>query len=556
MQATEELTPQREKMMDFKYKSGSRPLAGYTIHRGLGTGGFGEVYFATSDGGKEVALKLIRRNLDVELRGVKQCLNLKHPNLLSIFDVRESDDGETWIIMEYIAGPSLLQRLEASPRGLPPDEVFAWLKDIAAALDYLHQCGVVHRDLKPGNIVRETGMVKVSDYGLSKFIAAGRKSGQTQSIGTVHYMAPEIATGKYGKGVDVYAAAIVAYEMLTGEVPFDGETAGEILMKHLTSAPDLSRVDATLRPIFERALAKEPDDRTPSVGAFVAALQAAMTGAPVPAEAVFAGGEAKSTPSGQPKVPPQAKPQPNRLELEGMELAAKKNHAARQRWGASIPPPPGTVKALRRSISDTLWTFFMAGLLSMILPILVMTAMWFLRRSVPEVDSYVSLSVVTGLASWVVLACSCIWSNTPPDGSVRRLQLLLLGLVLGAVALMLNIWLGSIPTLRGSLTWEELATAPELRRTLAPLVMVYVTLFGLMLVIPNWYDYACRTRRDKFALHRVIWPGLVALVLATILGPGPEPFWLAAVFAMTAMIVQWLSPHEPRRPRFRFGGWE
>ena len=90
--------------MKFAYPSGSRPLEGYTVKRGIGRGGFGEVYYATSDAGKEVALKLIRRNLDIELRGVTQCLNLKHPNLLALFDIRQDDQGDSWVVMEYVGG--------------------------------------------------------------------------------------------------------------------------------------------------------------------------------------------------------------------------------------------------------------------------------------------------------------------------------------------------------------------------------------------------------------------------------------------------------------------
>src|SRR5215813_12354496 len=90
----------------FFYASGARPLNGYTIKRGIGHGGFGEVYFATSDAGKEVAIKLIRRNLDIELRGVTQCLNLKHPNLLALYDVRQDDDGDNWVVMELVSGES------------------------------------------------------------------------------------------------------------------------------------------------------------------------------------------------------------------------------------------------------------------------------------------------------------------------------------------------------------------------------------------------------------------------------------------------------------------
>src|SRR4029079_5012725 len=91
----------------FKYASGSRPLDGFTIKRGIGRGGFGEVYFATSDAGKEVAIKRIERNLDVELRGVSQCLNLKHPNLIDLYDIRYDATGDAWVVMEYVAGPSL-----------------------------------------------------------------------------------------------------------------------------------------------------------------------------------------------------------------------------------------------------------------------------------------------------------------------------------------------------------------------------------------------------------------------------------------------------------------
>ena len=98
--------------------SSARPLDGYTLKRGVGRGGFGEVYFATSDAGKEVALKLIRRNLDVEIRGVTQCLNLKHPNLIDLYDIRYDDLGDAWVVMEYVAGASLKDTIDRNPNGL------------------------------------------------------------------------------------------------------------------------------------------------------------------------------------------------------------------------------------------------------------------------------------------------------------------------------------------------------------------------------------------------------------------------------------------------------
>ncbi|MGA2064773.1 MAG: serine/threonine-protein kinase [Thermoguttaceae bacterium] len=256
----------------FFYASGSRPLEGYTLKRGVGQGGFGEIYYATSDAGKEVALKLVRRNLDVELRGIRQCLNLKHPNLLNLFDIRQDAHGDTWVVMEYIAGRCLEDVLADHPSGLPPGEVLAWVHGIGAGLAYLHDRGIVHRDLKPGNVFSDEGIVKIGDYGLSKFISCSRRSGHTESIGTVHYMAPEVATGRYGKEIDIYALGVMLYEMLTGRVPFDGESVGEVLMKHLTAQPDVSMLAEPYRSIVARALQKDPERRFGSVGQMLAAL--------------------------------------------------------------------------------------------------------------------------------------------------------------------------------------------------------------------------------------------------------------------------------------------
>ncbi|TWU28082.1 Serine/threonine-protein kinase PrkC [Bythopirellula polymerisocia] len=249
----------------FTYPSGSRPLDGYTIKRGVGRGGFGEVYYAVSDAGKEVALKLIRRNLDVELRGVTHCLNLKHANLVAVYDIRSDENDDRWVVMEYVSGESLENAIDRHPNGMPADLAIAWFSGIAAGVAYLHDHGIVHRDLKPANIFLDEDTVKIGDYGLSKFISCSRRSGQTESVGTVHYMAPEIANGRYGREIDTYALGIILYEMLTGHVPFEGESVGEVLMKHLTAEPDLGALAEPYRSVVQGAMNKDPESRLRSV---------------------------------------------------------------------------------------------------------------------------------------------------------------------------------------------------------------------------------------------------------------------------------------------------
>ncbi|GIK15410.1 MAG: hypothetical protein BroJett003_03740 [Planctomycetota bacterium] len=251
--------------MAFSFKHGDRVLDQYTIQRAVGRGGFGEVYYALSDGGREVAIKHLRDNPDVELRGVAHCINLKSPHLVSIFDVRKNEAGEYFIIMEYISGASLRDLLTAEPHGLGVAKAVFFLKGIASGLSYLHERGIVHRDLKPGNIFYDDGYVKIGDYGLSKFISVSRHSVQTASVGTVHYMAPEVGSGSYTRSIDVYALGVILYEMLLGRVPFEGASMGEVLMKHLTQQPEVDRLPAPFAQVIRKALAKDPKDRYATV---------------------------------------------------------------------------------------------------------------------------------------------------------------------------------------------------------------------------------------------------------------------------------------------------
>ena len=256
-------------MHTYQYQPGDKPLAGYTIKSAAGHGGFGEVYYAVSDAGREVALKAVQGYEQIELRGIRQCMNLKSPHLVTIFDVKHNDKGQPFVLMEYVSGPSLRDLIDESPGGLGEEKTAFFLREIAKGLSYLHDCGIVHRDLKPANIFFEDGYVKIGDYGLSKAINADHHQSQTVTVGTVHYMAPEVGAGKYDRSIDIYALGCVVYEMLTGHVPFKGDTPSEVLYKHLSSQPELDRINEPFREAISRAMVKDPKQRYKSVNEMV-----------------------------------------------------------------------------------------------------------------------------------------------------------------------------------------------------------------------------------------------------------------------------------------------
>lgn len=375
----------------FTYSSGDRPLDGYTIKRGIGRGGFGEVYYAESDGGKEVALKLVRRNLEIELRGVGHCLNLKHQNLLSLFDVRTDSLGDRWIVMEYVGGLSLEDVVAQHPQGMPPAEALRWFHGMAGGVASLHDHGIVHRDLKPGNTFSDDGVVKIGDYGLSKFISCSRRSGQTESIGTVHYMAPEVANGRYGKEIDIYALGVMLYEMLTGDVPFGGESVGEVLMKHLTAEPDLQKLAEPYRTVIARALAKDPANRFASVREFAGALP---------------GGAAPAGEDILKEVTPAARPR-------GAAPAAAVSHAATTpSAGIAEEPIYRSAREGWRQLSGAWSRAALPGFVKVI--VLIAAGVFFLMAGGGYFFAWaVPLFILYG-AYYVIRAIVLAWSDEPP----------------------------------------------------------------------------------------------------------------------------------------------
>lgn len=258
--------------MPYTFKHGDRPLEGITVQRAVGRGGFGEVYYALTDSGKQVALKYLRENPEIELRGIGHVMNLKSPYLISIFDVRRNPANEPFVIMEYVGGPSLRELMSAEPGGFSVQKAAFFLKGIAKGLSYLHERGIVHRDLKPANIFYDDGYVKIGDYGLSKHISVSQHSGQTVSVGTVHYMAPEIGSGSYTKAIDIYALGVILYEMLSGRLPFTGSSMAEVLMRHVRENADVSGIAAPFGPIIAKALAKDPNERYQDADEMLAAV--------------------------------------------------------------------------------------------------------------------------------------------------------------------------------------------------------------------------------------------------------------------------------------------
>jgi eukaryotic-like serine/threonine-protein kinase len=245
----------------------------YRIIRKLGAGGMANVYLAEDQElGRRVAIKILddRHAADDSFierfrREAKNAAGLSHPNIVSIYDRGEAE-GTYYIAMEYLAGRTL-KELMVSRGPTPIGIAIDYTRQILAALGFAHRNGIVHRDIKPHNVVVDAdGRLKVTDFGIARS-GASQMTEAGSIIGTAQYLSPEQARGApVDQRSDVYSVGIVLYEMLTGKVPFTGDTPLEIAMKHLSEVPvppsELrDDVPEDLDMIALRALAKDPEDR-------------------------------------------------------------------------------------------------------------------------------------------------------------------------------------------------------------------------------------------------------------------------------------------------------
>jgi eukaryotic-like serine/threonine-protein kinase len=237
---------------------------------------------------RTVAIKVLAPHLVWEkdfverfLREARAAGRLQHPGIIPVYDVGQ-ESSSYYFVMAYLPGPSLKQRI-AQKGKLTPDEALPILRQLADALDYAHSEGLIHRDVKPANVMFDKrGQAMLTDFGIVKAVEESRLTGTGASIGTPHYMAPEQVKGvQVSARADQYALAIVTFEMLTGNVPFDATTTTAVLFKQVNDPPpsicklctDLPR---SVDGVIKRALAKSPDKRYASCGEFVKALEVAL----------------------------------------------------------------------------------------------------------------------------------------------------------------------------------------------------------------------------------------------------------------------------------------
>jgi serine/threonine-protein kinase len=262
----------------------------YEVMRQIGTGGMASIWAARDQVlGRWVAIKVLGDNLAEQPRFVERferearlAASLSgHSHVITIYDVGEHE-GRPFIVMEHLSGGTVADRLRSGRRP-PPAEAIEWLRQTASALDFAHERGVVHRDVKPQNLLfDDRGRLVVGDLGIARAAFENRLTTSGELFGTAAYMAPEQVDGDPGSPAsDRYSLGVVAFELLTGTLPFAGSNLAEQARHKLEDEPfDASAVapelPPELDPVLRRALSRRPGDRWPSASGFVDALEQAL----------------------------------------------------------------------------------------------------------------------------------------------------------------------------------------------------------------------------------------------------------------------------------------
>ena len=250
----------------------------YEIVKSIGEGGMANVYLANDKIlDRKVAIKVLRGDLANDEKFIRRfqreaqsVANLSHPNIVEVYDVEE-EEGQHYIVMEYIEGKTLKQLLQK--RGsLTLSEVIDIMLQLTDGLAHAHDAYIIHRDIKPQNImIQDDGLVKITDFGIAMALNATQLTQTNSVMGSVHYLPPEQANGKSSTiKSDIYSLGILMYELITGSVPFKGDNAVEIALKHLKEKiPSIRRQNPTIPQSVEnivlRATAKNPKNRYDSV---------------------------------------------------------------------------------------------------------------------------------------------------------------------------------------------------------------------------------------------------------------------------------------------------
>ena len=266
----------------------------YVLGRFLGSGGMGEVYLAHDEVlDRDVALKVLRSHYagDEEFaerfrREARSAAGLSHPNIVQVYDRGETEDGTSYIAMEYVPGGTLKERIER--RGsFGADETAAVGAQIADALEAAHERGVIHRDIKPQNVlVTASGDLKVTDFGIARAASAVTSYASGAIFGTAGYISPEQALGEpVGPASDLYALGVILYEMLTGGLPFTADNSIAVCMKHVTEPLRPPRrvnpeIPEGMDAVVTMLLAKRPADRYAGAAELITDLERVQDGLP------------------------------------------------------------------------------------------------------------------------------------------------------------------------------------------------------------------------------------------------------------------------------------